>query len=165
MIHPLKAGLAIAALSLAPAAVALAGDLLFTAQEAAVIKAYYASHPPGASRSDAGPQGSSPTGRAVSGSDRSVVASHAAGGGDHVKGRAHKHGRGRGDLPPGIAKNLARGKPLPPGIAMQTLPPDLVERLPPAPAGCERIVVDGKVVLVDAATRVVHDILADAVDR
>lgn len=29
-------------------------------------------------------------------------------------------------LPPGIAKNLARGKPLPPGIAKKALPPDLL---------------------------------------
>ena len=32
-------------------------------------------------------------------------------------------------LPPGIAKNLARGKPLPPGIAKKFLPQDL--SLPP----------------------------------
>jgi hypothetical protein len=29
-------------------------------------------------------------------------------------------------LPPGIAKNLARGKPLPPGIAKRALPADLL---------------------------------------
>lgn len=29
-------------------------------------------------------------------------------------------------LPPGIAKNVARGKPLPPGIAKKVLPPDLL---------------------------------------
>ena len=33
----------------------------------------------------------------------------------------------RNGLPPGIAKNLARGKPLPPGIAKQVLP---AERVP-----------------------------------
>ena len=32
-------------------------------------------------------------------------------------------------LPPGIAKNVARGKPLPPGIAKKALPPDLVRTL------------------------------------
>ena len=30
-------------------------------------------------------------------------------------------------LPPGIAKNVARGKPLPPGIAKKALPNDLVK--------------------------------------
>ena len=32
-------------------------------------------------------------------------------------------------LPPGIAKNVARGKPLPPGIAKRALPNDLVRGL------------------------------------
>lgn len=32
-------------------------------------------------------------------------------------------------LPPGIAKNVARGKPLPPGIAKKVLPNDLVRTL------------------------------------
>jgi len=32
-------------------------------------------------------------------------------------------------LPPGIAKNLERGKPLPPGIAKRDLPNDLVQKL------------------------------------
>lgn len=71
-------------------------------------------------------------------------------------------GRARG-LPPGIAKNLARGKPLPPGIAKQQLPPELRTKLPPPPEGFERIYIDGRVFLVEAATQVVHDILTDLV--
>jgi hypothetical protein len=35
-------------------------------------------------------------------------------------------------LPPGIAKNVARGKPLPPGIAKKALPADLLVRAPKA---------------------------------
>jgi hypothetical protein len=66
-------------------------------------------------------------------------------------------------LPPGIAKNLARGKALPPGIAKQVLPGELIRRLPPVPDGFDRIVVDGKVLLVEIATQVIHDILVDAV--
>lgn len=72
-----------------------------------------------------------------------------------------KRGKDRGSLPPGIAKNLQRGKPLPPGIAMQVLPPDLVAQLPPAPKGYDRIVVSGKVLLVEIATRIIHDVLED----
>ena len=64
-------------------------------------------------------------------------------------------------LPPGIAKNLARGKPLPPGIAKRALPGDLVVQLPPVEDGHERIIVAGKVLLVEIATQVVHDILTD----
>jgi Ni/Co efflux regulator RcnB len=68
-------------------------------------------------------------------------------------------------LPPGIAKNLSRGKPLPPGIAKQHLPDGLVHALPAPPRGYERIIVDGKVLLVDIATQVIHDILTDIVLR
>ena len=66
-------------------------------------------------------------------------------------------------LPPGIAKNLARGKPLPPGIAKKALPGDLSRRLPPVRDGYERIIVDGRVLLVEIATQVIHDILVDAI--
>jgi len=66
-------------------------------------------------------------------------------------------------LPPGIEKNLARGKPLPPGIAKQYLPDGLIKTLPAAPKGYERIIVDGKVLLVEIATQVIHDILMDVV--
>lgn len=80
-------------------------------------------------------------------------------------GRPKAHGKKSKSLPPGIAKNLARGKALPPGIAKQALPGDLVQLLPPPPQGYERIVVDGRVLLVEVATRVIHDILTDVVLR
>ena len=66
-------------------------------------------------------------------------------------------------LPPGIAKNLARGKRLPPGIAKRSLPSDLVVQLPPVADGYERIAVAGKILLVEIATQVVHDILVDVI--
>lgn len=77
-------------------------------------------------------------------------------------GRGHGKGKPKG-LPPGIAKNLARGKPLPPGIAKQNLPAGLQSVLPRLPDGYERIIVDGKVLIVEIATHVIHDILADAI--
>ena len=82
-------------------------------------------------------------------------------------GRDHGKGRrpGRRSLPPGIAKNLQRGKPLPPGIAKQVLPGDLLRALPPARDGHERVIVDGRIVLVEAATQVVRDVIADIVLR
>jgi Ni/Co efflux regulator RcnB len=64
-------------------------------------------------------------------------------------------------LPPGIAKNLRRGKPLPPGIAKQSLPHDLQRQLPAPPDGYERIIVGGKLLLVELGTQIVHDILMD----
>jgi len=74
-----------------------------------------------------------------------------------------KNHKKRKGLPPGIAKNLQRGKALPPGIAKQQLPPDLVVNLPPAPRGHERVIVDGRVVLIEIATQVIRDVLTDVV--
>jgi len=72
-------------------------------------------------------------------------------------------GKGRKSLPPGIAKNLQRGKPLPPGIAKQVLPSGLISVLPPPPHGFERVTIDGKVLLVEVATQVIHDVLEDLI--
>ena len=77
----------------------------------------------------------------------------------HMQGS--KNGKGLKSLPPGIEKNLARGKALPPGIAKQVLPDGLLKRLPPAPHGYERILISGKVLLVEIATQVIHDVLED----
>lgn len=74
-------------------------------------------------------------------------------------GQKGKKGKG---LPPGIAMNLARGKPLPPGIAKQQLPSELVVLLPPVHSGYERVYVDGRVLLVELATQVIHDVLMEA---
>jgi hypothetical protein len=76
-------------------------------------------------------------------------------------------GKGMGksgkSLPPGIAKNLQRGKPLPPGIAKQVLPSGLIRLLPRPPHGFERVVLAGKVLLVEVATQVIHDVLEDVI--
>ena len=74
-----------------------------------------------------------------------------------------KGNKGNKGLPPGIAKNLERGKPLPPGIAKQYLPDELRHTLPAPHAGYERLIIDGKVLLVEIATGIIHDILTDAV--
>ena len=57
-------------------------------------------------------------------------------------------------LPPGIAKNLARGKPLPPGIAKQQVPDDLIILLPARP-GARWLVAGDVVLLVDAGDVIV----------
>ena len=62
-------------------------------------------------------------------------------------------------LPPGIRKKVARGKPLPPGIAKK-FPGDLRDRLPPRP-GYDWRTAGPDVVLVEAATGVVVDVLKD----
>ncbi|MBK0413939.1 hypothetical protein JD974_05910 [Chromobacterium haemolyticum] len=62
-------------------------------------------------------------------------------------------------LPPGMRKRLARGKPLPPGIAKQVLPAPLLSQLPRHP-GYEWRAVGADLVLV-AASGLIADILLD----
>lgn len=76
---------------------------------------------------------------------------------------ASGNGRGRsGGLPSGIARNLERGKPLPPGIAKQYLPQNVLVQLPSPGTGLEYIVVAGKLLLVEAATQIVRQVLLDS---
>lgn len=83
--------------------------------------------------------------------------------GQSVSGNGNGNGRGRnGGLPPGIARNLERGKPLPPGIAKQYLPQNVLVQLPSPGTGIEYIVVAGKLLLVEAATQMVRQILLDS---
>lgn len=66
-------------------------------------------------------------------------------------------------LPPGIRKNLARGKPLPPGIAKKMVPGSMLGRLPRHP-GYEWRIAGTDLILVSVATAVVADILYDVFD-
>jgi hypothetical protein len=82
---------------------------------------------------------------------------------DFYTGNPSVHGKSKvKPLPPGIRKNLARGKPLPPGIAKRAAPADLHSRIQ-IPAGYELVEVGLDVVLVDAATQVIHDVLMDVI--
>ena len=63
-------------------------------------------------------------------------------------------------LPPGIARNLARGKALPPGIAKRCPPLAMLDRLPRI-AGHEWQIAGTDLVLVAIATLIVIDILED----
>ena len=63
-------------------------------------------------------------------------------------------------LPPGIAKNLARGKPLPPGIAKRYLPAGLGARLP-RHDGYEDVIIGSDIVRIAVATGIIIDILKD----
>src|SRR5262245_47033426 len=64
------------------------------------------------------------------------------------------------ELPPGVARNYARGRKLPAGIARRPLPPDLDARLPHQP-GYQYIAVDRDVLLIAVSTGIVTDILLD----
>ena len=62
-------------------------------------------------------------------------------------------------LPPGIARNVARGKPIPPGIARQQVPVDLAWRLTTLPEGYGRFVIGDDLVLVEITTGLIIDVL------
>lgn len=65
-------------------------------------------------------------------------------------------------LPPGIRRNLQRGKTLPPGIAKKSVPNELRTRLLIA-EGYELVEVGLDVILVEVATNVIHDVLMDII--
>jgi hypothetical protein len=65
----------------------------------------------------------------------------------------------KGTLPPGIAKQLARNGQLPPGLDYHPLPQDLIVQLPPVQPGYRYTIVDDKVLLVQAASNLILDVL------
>ncbi len=65
-------------------------------------------------------------------------------------------------LPPGQRKNLARGKPMPPGIAKRFAPDALRSSLS-VPPQYGVIEVGWDVLLVEVATGIIHDVLMDAI--
>jgi len=70
---------------------------------------------------------------------------------------------GRSPLPPGIRRNLARGKPLPPGIARQAVPGPVLRGLPHH-EGYEWLVCGTDLVLVAIAGAIVADVIFDVFD-
>lgn len=62
-------------------------------------------------------------------------------------------------LPPGIAKNIARGKKVPPGIMRTRLPDDLVARLPRR-EGYEWAIANDVILLIDVSG-IVREVLRD----
>jgi hypothetical protein len=80
---------------------------------------------------------------------------------DHIRGTAvSTHQTGYKALPRGIAKNLARGKPLPPGIAKKSLPAPMLRELPTYP-DYEWKRCGADLVLVQIGTEVVAEVLAN----
>ena len=67
-------------------------------------------------------------------------------------------------LPPGIAKNLRRGKPLPPGIAKKNLPNDLESRLP-IRDGLRRQILGNDIALIDEENNLIVDIIQGVLNR
>ncbi|WP_372016843.1 anti-virulence regulator CigR family protein [Pseudoxanthomonas sp. 10H] len=74
---------------------------------------------------------------------------------------AERHGYvGYAPLPPGIRKNLARGKPLPPGIAKKMVPGPMLRDLP-VYAGHEWRVAGDDLILVSLGSGLVVEVMGD----
>ncbi len=73
------------------------------------------------------------------------------------------HPVGASALPPGIAKNLARGKPLPPGIAKKMAPVELRQRVPVCMNGWECILAGADMLILDAVHGTIADIVRNVV--
>lgn len=118
---------------------------------------------------------------AFTAAERALVREYFGHAGDGYQGQASKRNDGKGNkgkkdqkgmpaglakresLPPGLQRQLDKNGALPPGLQKKALPSGLQSRLPPAPRGYERVIVDTNVLLVEAATGVVRDIIADIV--
>jgi hypothetical protein len=68
----------------------------------------------------------------------------------------------KGTLPPGIAKQLARNSQLPPGLEYHPLPHDLIVQLPPLQPGYHYRIVDNRVLLIQAASNLILDVMTVA---
>ncbi len=93
--------------------------------------------------------------------DRTVVRNWFRGGRSNLPPGLAKRDR----LPPGLEKQLATRGTLPPGLQkrIQPLPMDLERQLPPLPTGWRRAVIAGNVILMNEKTRVVYDIIRNAI--
>jgi hypothetical protein len=67
----------------------------------------------------------------------------------------------KGEFPPGIMKQLARGKGLPPGLAakLEPLPEPLARQFPPPPPGYRRALCGNFALLLEDSTLLVVDIV------
>ncbi|MGE0733974.1 MAG: RcnB family protein [Alphaproteobacteria bacterium] len=98
----------------------------------------------------------SPGGVTIGVGDRSAIQgyySQQAARGNCPPGLAKKN---NGCLPPGQAKKYAVNQALPASVVFQALPPDLAVRLSP-PAGYRYVYLDGDVLLMAIATRLIVD--------
>lgn len=87
------------------------------------------------------------------------------------EGRAYKKGKNKkhkdlppglakkGALPPGLAKQLARNGHLPPGLEHRDLPDDLLVQLPRLDPHYRYVIVDNRVLLIQAASNLILDVL------
>ncbi len=79
------------------------------------------------------------------------------------KSKNSKYKGKSGELPPGLQKHIEKYGTLPPGLQRKQLPPGLAKRLGSTRSGLKRLIVGDDVLLVEAATGIVYDIIKDIV--
>lgn len=67
----------------------------------------------------------------------------------------------KGEFPPGLMKQIARGKGLPPGLAnkLEPLPPPLARQFPVPPPGYRRMICGTFALMLDDSTNLVVDVV------
>lgn len=66
-------------------------------------------------------------------------------------------------LPPGLARQLVKNRTLPPGLQGRVLPRDLEMSLSRLPDGYRRVIAGADITILNTTTRVIVDIIRDAV--
>ena len=117
--------------------------------------------PPERAGRGGGPPGAQPGGKG--GGDGSLLIEASIRFGDARRLAEAAGATGYKPLPPGIRKNLARGKPLPPGIAKDRAPGTMLRDLP-RHEGYEWRVAGTDLLLVQLGTSIVADVLVDVFD-
>jgi hypothetical protein len=116
--------------------------------------------PPGQAQPMPAPRGSASVSVTIGATDQGVIRQYygqQATQGFCPPGLAKKN---NGCMPPGQAKKWAVGQPLPVGVAYYALPPALLGRLTPAPAGYLYVQVGSDVLLMGSATRLIVSAVA-----
>ena len=73
--------------------------------------------------------------------------------------------KNNGCMPPGQAKAYVVGQPLPTSVRYYSVPQPVLVQLPPAPIGYRYVVVNGDVVLMATASRIIADALTGLLMR
>lgn len=70
----------------------------------------------------------------------------------------------QGKVPPGHARKLMRGQPVPPGLEWRYLPENLERRLSRLPDDYVRVIIGADVGIMNVRTRVIMDLIEDLDD-
>lgn len=135
---------------------------IFSEIEKRIIREHYGVDPNTVDTDDTAPEW------AVKNGDEDEDAGQKSNGKNKNKGKGKSKGlppglAKRAELPPGLARQLKEKGRLPAGLAKRDLPDDLMAKLAKRPPSQDVTIVDGDVVLADAATGIILDVIKDVV--